>query len=249
MAPIQVPVIDDSLGKALPLGPVGRKRETVRRTRRTSVAQGPTTSADAALLRDLRKGADGAVEILLEKYQARIFSLAMSILKNESDAQEAVQDVFLSVVRNAGTFKGNSALYSWIYRICVNTCLMRLRGRRRAETVPLDEVMPVFTTDGEHARPVDDWSRDVERRMLNKELGDLIRQYTDELPDMYRVVFILCDVEGMSNGEAAQILGATVAAVKTRLHRARLVLRARLSRYLRDGRKDRLFPASARAAG
>jgi RNA polymerase sigma-70 factor, ECF subfamily len=191
---------------------------------------------DAALLSKLRLGAPAAVECLFDRYHGKVYGLAMSILKNNSDAEEAAQDVFLTVVRKADRFQGNSALYSWIYRICVNTCLMRLRKGRRTETVPIEEFLPVFTKEGAHARTVDDWSREVERRFLEKELGQVIKQFTDELPEKYRVVFALCDVQGFSYEETAQVLGLTIAAVKSRLHRARLYLRERLSRYLRDGR-------------
>ena len=191
---------------------------------------------DAALLSQLRLGAPAAVESLFDRYHGKVYVLAMSILKNKRDAEEAVQDVFLTVVRKADRFRGNSALYSWIYRICVNACLMRLRKGRRTETVPIDEFLPVFTQEGVHAGPVRDWSREVERRMLDKELGQVIRRFTDELSEKYRVVFVLSDIEGLSNEETAQILGLTVPAVKSRLHRARLYLRERLNRSLRDGR-------------
>jgi RNA polymerase sigma-70 factor (ECF subfamily) len=191
---------------------------------------------DAALLSQLRLGAPAAVESLFDRYHGKVYGLAMSILKNQSDAEEAVQDVFLTVVRKADRFRGNSTLYSWIYRICVNACLIRLRKGRRTETVPIEEFLPAFTRDGVHASPVEDWSREVERRMLNKELGQVIKRISDELSEEYRVVFVLSDVEGLSNEETAKILDLTVPAVKSRLHRSRLYLRERLSRYLRDGR-------------
>ena len=191
---------------------------------------------DEALLESLRNGTPGAVDELLRLYQGKIFNLAMSILKNESDAEEAAQDVFMTVIRKVGTFQGNSAFYSWIYRICVNTCLMRLRGKRRNETVSIEEFMPVFTDEGMHASPMDDWSKEVERDALNEELGRMIRKYTEELSEKYRVVFVLSDVEGLSNEETAKILGLTVPAIKSRLHRARLYLREQLSRYLQEGK-------------
>jgi RNA polymerase sigma-70 factor (ECF subfamily) len=187
---------------------------------------------DEVLLGLLRKGSPEGVSELLRLFQGKIFNLAMSILKNESDAEEATQDVFMTVIRKADTFKGNSALYSWMYRICVNTCLMRLRGRRRNDTVSIEEFMPVFTEEGMHASPMDDWSKEVERKALNEELGQMIRKFTDQLSEKYKVVFVLSDVEGLSNEETAQILGLTVPAVKSRLHRARLYLREQLSRYL-----------------
>jgi len=191
---------------------------------------------DSVLLEELRKGTPEAVENLFDRFHAKIYSLAMSILKNESDAEEATQDVFLTVVQKAHTFKGNSALYSWIYRICVNTCLMRLRGKRRGETVSIEDFMPVFTEDGMHASLISDWSKEVERKALDKELGQVIQRFTGDLSEKYRVVFVLSDVDGLSNEETAQILGLTVPAVKSRLHRARLYLRERLTRYLREGK-------------
>jgi len=203
----------------------------VRKTDNPPAAAG----GDDALLEGLRAGASSAVDELLRLYQGKIFNLAMSILKNESDAEEAAQDVFMTVIRKVETFQGNSAFYSWIYRICVNTCLMRLRGKRRNETVSIEEFMPVFTDEGMHASPMDDWSKEVERDALNEELGRMIRKYTEELSEKYRVVFVLSDVEGLSNEETARILGLTVPAMKSRLHRARLCLRERLSRYLQNG--------------
>ncbi len=193
---------------------------------------------DEGLLERLRKGAPGAVDELLRQYQGKIFNLAMSILKNESDAEEAAQDVFMTVIRKVDTFKGNSAFYSWMYRICVNTCLMRLRGKRRNDTVAIEEFMPVFTEDGMHASPMDDWSKEVERKALNEELGMMIRKFTEELSEKYRVVFVLSDIEGLSNEETAKVLGMTVPAVKSRLHRARLYLREQLSRYLKEGKVE-----------
>jgi RNA polymerase sigma-70 factor (ECF subfamily) len=193
---------------------------------------------DNVLLEELRKGTPQAVEMLFDRFHGKIYSLAMSILKNESDAEEAAQDVFLTVVQKAHTFKGNSALYSWIYRICVNTCLMRLRGKRRGETVSIEDFMPVFTEDGMHASLIDDWSKEVERKALDKELGQVIKRFTGNLSEKYRVVFVLSDVEGLSNEETAQILGLTVPAVKSRLHRARLYLREQLARYLREGKTE-----------
>ena len=199
-----------------------------------------TAGGDEELIAGLRAGSSSAVDELLRLYQGKIFNLAMSILKNESDAEEAAQDVFMTVIRKVGTFQGNSAFYSWIYRICVNTCLMRLRGKRRNETVSIEEFMPVFTDEGMHASPMDDWSKEVERDALNEELGKMIRKYTEELSEKYRVVFVLSDVEGLSNEETAKILGLTVPAIKSRLHRARLYLREQLSRYLQDGFAERM---------
>ncbi len=193
---------------------------------------------DNVLLEELRAGSEESVEALFDRFHGKVYSLALSILKNDSDAQEVAQDVFITVIRKVGTFKGDSALYSWIYRICVNSCLMRLRGKRRNETVSIEEFMPVFTEEGMHASLVDDWSKEVERNLLNKELGEIIQRYTDSLSEKYRVVFVLSDVEGLSNEETSEILGLSVPAVKSRLHRARLYLRERLTRYMTQGKVE-----------
>ena len=129
------------------------------------------------------------------------------------------------------------ALSTWVCRICVNTCLMRLRKGRRAETVPIEEFLPAFTKEGAHAGPVEDWSREVERRIPEKEIGQVIGGFAGKLPEKYRLVFVLCDVQGFSYEEAAQVLGMPIAVVKSRLHRVRLYLRERLGRYHRDGRE------------
>ena len=219
-----------------PQFPRGFRRDKAYGTLLREAAAAETSIADEALLSDLRRGAPESAEALFDRFHSKVFNLAMSILKNQGDAEEATQDVFMTVIQKADTFKGNSALYSWIYRICVNACLMRLRRRKRDGTVSIEDFMPVFTEEGLHANPVDDWSREVERRILNKELGQVIRKYTDNLSEKYRIVFILSDIDGLSNEETAEILGLSVPAVKSRLHRARLYLRERLSRYLKHGR-------------
>jgi RNA polymerase sigma-70 factor, ECF subfamily len=191
---------------------------------------------DGTLLSGLRLDVPAAVEALFDRYHGKVYGLAMSILMNRNDAEEATQDVFLAVVRKADRFQEDSGNHSWIYRICVNTCLMRLRKDRRRETVPIEEFLPAFTKEGAYASPVEDWSREVERRIPEKEIGQVIGGFAGELTEKYRLVFALCDLQGFSYEETAQVLGLTIAAVKSRLHRARLYLRERLSRYHRDGR-------------
>jgi RNA polymerase sigma-70 factor (ECF subfamily) len=190
---------------------------------------------DETLIRGLCLGAPEAVEALFDRYHARIYNLALSILKNDRDAEEAAQDVFVTVIRKASMFKGNSAFYSWIYRICVNACLMRLRKKRRDDAMFIETFMPAFDEVGRHAGPIDDWSKEVERKMMDKELGLVIRRLAAGLPEKYRLVFHLSDIEEVPNPETAKILGLSLAAVKSRLHRARLYMRERLTRYLRDG--------------
>jgi RNA polymerase sigma-70 factor (ECF subfamily) len=189
-----------------------------------------------SLLPELRPGAPAAVEALLDRYLEKAYGLAMSILMDNNAAEEAVRDVFLAVVLNGGRFHGNPAFPAWIYRICVEACRMRLRIGRRANAVPIEEFLPAFTEEDTHARPVANWSREVERRIPDKEIGRVIGRFTGELPEKYHLVFVLCDVRGFTCEETAQVLELTVSAVKARLHRARLCIRERVSRYLRDRR-------------
>lgn len=180
--------------------------------------------------------ASTAVEVLFERYQEKVYGLAMSILRNRSDAEEAVRDVFLTMAGEADRFQWNTELHFRIYRICVNLCLMRRRKGRRTDTVPIEEYLPVFTMEGAHAGPVEDWSREVERRTSDRELGRMIEGFAAALPEKYLVVFALHDVQGFSYGETAQVLNLTFAEVKSRHHRAKLYLQERLGRYLRDAR-------------
>jgi RNA polymerase sigma-70 factor (ECF subfamily) len=190
---------------------------------------------DNRIIKGLKKQDEQSVVDLIDKYQGRIYNLAISILRNEADAEEITQDVFMTVYQKIDSFKGDSAFFSWIYRICVNACLMRLRNRKRTDAVSIEEFMPVFTEEGRHASEIGDWSREVERRVLNRELGDVLRTFIAELSEKYRVVLVLSDVEGLSNEETANILGLTIPAVKSRLHRARLYLRERLEKYIKEG--------------
>lgn len=191
---------------------------------------------DDRIIEGLKSGEEWAVEAMIDRFNVRVYNLAMSILRNESDAEEIVQDVFMTVYNKIDSFKGDSAFYSWIYRICVNACLMKLRSRKRMESVPIDDFMPVFTGTGEHISMVNDWSREVEKKVLNRELGEVLRTFISELSEKYRVVLVLSDVEGLSNEETANILGLTIPAVKSRLHRARLFLRERLESYVMEGK-------------
>ncbi|MBE0603197.1 MAG: RNA polymerase subunit sigma-70 [Deltaproteobacteria bacterium] len=172
--------------------------------------------------------------MILDRYHGKVYALAMSLLMNRSDAEEASRDVFLEVMRDWNRFRSDPAPSSRICRICVDACLMRLRKDPRTKTVPIEEFLPVFTEEGAHAGPVVDWSREVGHRLPEKEFGRLIDGLTGELPEKYRVTFALCDVLGFSCEETAQVLDLGIAEVKSNLHRARLCLRERLGRCLQD---------------
>ena len=191
---------------------------------------------DAELVKRLKTGDREAFGALLRRYQGKVYRLAMNMTRSPQDAEEVTQDVFLAVYRKIGEFDGRAAFSTWLYRVASNAALMKLRGRRSEPHLSIEEEGPAFAPDGHFARPVADWSELPEDRLLSAERRRVLEQAIDALPPDYKAVVVLRDVEGLSNQEVAEILGATVLAVKSRLHRARLALRERLAAYLEAGR-------------
>ncbi|MGE5850585.1 MAG: RNA polymerase sigma factor [Candidatus Methylomirabilota bacterium] len=189
--------------------------------------------AEVDLIDRLRAGDATALEILMERYASRMYRLAHGITGNAEDAEEVVQDVFLTIFRKIHTFEGRSALGSWIYRITTNAALIKRRGRREDREVPLDLPFPDFLPDGHRAGDpaflTTDWSQTPEADLLSKETREILHRAIANLPDQYRVVVVLRDVQGLSNEEVAEVVGESVACVKSRLHRARMVLREHLT--------------------
>jgi RNA polymerase sigma-70 factor (ECF subfamily) len=194
------------------------------------------TVADAnrALVELLRSANPAGVEALMEAFATRVYRLAHGVTRNASDAEEVVQDVFVTVARRIGEFEGRSALSTWIYRITMNAALNKRRGKRAEVEVSLEEHLPRFHEDGhregDRSFLLADWSRTPEDELLSEEGRAAVRCAVDALPDHYRAVLMLRDVEGVSNEEAADTLGESVSSVKSRLHRARMALREQLTR-------------------
>ena len=194
-----------------------------------SVAQRRRPDRDHDLLEALRRHDPMAAERLVTTYGDRAYRLARSITGNEQDAEEVVQDAFCIVVRKIETFRGESAFGSWLYRIVANAAYQKLRRRQRAHRdVSLDEVLPVFDGQG-HFGPMPDWSACVDDPSVQTELRVVLSAAIKELPAVYRTVLVLRDVEGLSNLKIANVSGLSVSNVKSRVHRARLFLRKRLS--------------------
>ncbi|HYE92442.1 MAG TPA: sigma-70 family RNA polymerase sigma factor [Terriglobales bacterium] len=192
-------------------------------------------SDDATLLTRLRAGDAAAIELLMATYADRVFRLAYGVTRNDADAQEVVQDVFLTVFRKHASFQGRAALASWIYRIAMNAALNKRRGKRRDVETSLDADLPRFHADGhrdgDRAYLVADWSQTPEAEALSGEWRAVLTRAIESLPDRYRVVLILRDVEGLSNEEVAAAIDDTVGSVKSRLHRARMAVREQLTRH------------------
>jgi RNA polymerase sigma-70 factor, ECF subfamily len=192
------------------------------------------TSEELALVQAAKGGDIAAFEQLIKKYDRNVFRIAQHITQNREDAEDVVQDAFLKAYQNLKQFQGNSKFYTWLVRIAVNEALMKLRKRKTSKTVSMDE--DVETEDGSVPREVADWSPNPEQLFGQSELSDILAKTIQGLPTGFRTVFVLRDVEGLSTEETAETLGLSVPAVKSRLLRARLQLRERLSRYFKKKR-------------
>jgi RNA polymerase sigma-70 factor, ECF subfamily len=171
-----------------------------------------------------------AFETLVERYERKIFRLTQNITQNREDAEDAMQESFLKAFEHLGEFQGNSRFYTWLVRIAVNQALMKLRKRRPNE-VSLDQDLD--TGEDTIPREVEDWGPSPEDRYEQRELAGVLSEVISELAPPFRIVFQLRDIEELSTEETAEALGLTVSAVKSRLLRARLKLRQKLSRYFR----------------
>ncbi|HVP57732.1 MAG TPA: sigma-70 family RNA polymerase sigma factor [bacterium] len=180
---------------------------------------------DQELVRLTRRGDDRAFGDLVKRYQSKIYRLARRMTETDEDAEDVLQEAFVKAYRSLGQFKGESKFSTWLYRITVNLALMKLR-KRRPESVSLDA--PVSTDEGEVQRDFQDAGPDPLAKLESKESSAILDAAIAELPPGYRAVFILRHVEGLSTGETARILKVSVAAVKSRLHRTRIELRAKL---------------------
>lgn len=190
---------------------------------------------DRALLNRAQAGDISAFEELVGRHQDRVYGLALRMTRSEPDAAEIAQDTFLSAYQHLPEFRGEAAFGSWVHRIAANNALMRLRHQRVLEVVTEDPAEPEFTERGSLAEyPETDWSRRADDKILDDELGRAIREATDSLAEGYREVFILKDVEGMSYEEISEMLGISVPAVKSRLHRARLALRQAIDDFYKE---------------
>ena len=193
---------------------------------------------DEALVKIAQGGDNRAFDELVKRYQDKVYRLSFKILRHEQDAAEAHQDAFLSAYRGLKNFKAESTFSTWLYRIATNASLMKYRKRREPH-VSLDQSQ----SQNEDAEPlqVPDWTTQPVQDLLEAELIEVMFEGVDKLPDELREVLIKRDIDGLSNTEVAERLDLSVAAVKSRLHRARVILRDRLSKYFADRmtRRDR----------
>ena len=181
----------------------------------------PNEIDEKALLDRLRAGEDAAFAELMRAYGGRLLAVARRMLRSEEEARDAVQDAFLAAFRGLGAFEGDARLSTWLHRIAVNACLMKLRTRRRKPEEPIDDLLPTFLEDGHQAEPACGWREPGDERLAREQTRRLVRACIDRLPEGYREVLVLRDVEELDTVETASLLGLPPRAVQTRLHRAR----------------------------
>lgn len=192
-----------------------------------------TSVEDARLIEQLKARDGAALESLMAHYQVKVYGLAQRLTGNRQDAEEVLQDVFWRIFQRIDSFRGESKLSSWIYRITTNTALMKVRGRPKSHHIPIEEELgPAMTADGMIAEPVMDWTRLPSDELERKELARRLEEAVNQLAPDYRTVFVLRDIEGLSAEEACEVLDLSVPALKSRLHRARLFLRKQLADYM-----------------
>src|SRR6266508_611759 len=201
--------------------------------------------SDLSLVRRIKAGDEEAFEQMVRRYHARIYSLSYGVLRNAEDAEESTQDSFWTLYRKIRTFDESKKFFSWFYRVALNQAYSRAR-RRPVPTVPIDNTLPRFDERGHFlASDFPDWSSKVEDEVSARELAAKAGEYIAELPPAYRDVIWMADVEEMASADIAETLAISMPAFKSRLNRARLHVRERLTEAMRS---IPATPAAAEAA-
>lgn len=191
---------------------------------------------EKALLDRLKAGDDAAYDELVRSHGGRLLAVARRFLRSEDDARDAVQDAFLSAFRSIDRFEGNARLSTWLHRIVVNASLMKLRTRRRKPEQSIEDLLPDYLEDGHLEAPASPWRPVDLDGAEREELRELLVRSIEALPEGYRNVLMLRDIEELDTEETAETMGISTGAVKTRLHRARQALRGLLAPHLEEGR-------------
>lgn len=186
---------------------------------------------ESALVAKARDGDSAAFAQLVSRYERKIFRLAMHVTRDNEDAEEVLQETFLKAYEHLGEFKGHSKFYTWLVRIAVNESLMKLRKRKTGKSVSLDETFD--TGEDTVTREIAIWEENPEQRYSREELRRILDEAVDGLSPIFRAVFVLRDIDELSTEETASVLNISIPAVKSRLLRARLQLRDKLTRFFK----------------
>ncbi|MCB0358935.1 MAG: sigma-70 family RNA polymerase sigma factor [Bdellovibrionales bacterium] len=194
------------------------------------------TLTDSALIEQFLAGDHLSYEQLLSRYETKVFNLALRLTRNIEDAEEVLQDVFVTVFRKLEGFEGKAKFSSWLYRIAVNASFMKLRKRKQNKAVSINDFMAEL--ENQEIPDRQSYGAQSDARAITNEIQDELKGAIERLPEEYRTVFVLRDVQGLSNKEVGELLSLSVPAVKSRLHRSRLMLRRRLRRFYEDYRHE-----------
>ncbi|HYM60484.1 MAG TPA: sigma-70 family RNA polymerase sigma factor [Thermoanaerobaculia bacterium] len=189
---------------------------------------------DASFLARLKAGDSHAFERLVRSQAGPLLRVTRRFMRSEEDARDALQDAFISVFKSIAGFRAGSRLSTWLHRITVNSCLMRLRSQRRRPEEDIEQHLPRFLEDGHEVVPNVPWTESADTILQRTELRNLVRSLIDQLPDTYREIVLLRDIEELSTEDTAEHLGISPNAVKIRLHRGRQALRALLDPHMRE---------------
>jgi RNA polymerase sigma-70 factor (ECF subfamily) len=189
-------------------------------------------ASDGSLIAQIKSGSSDAFEELLGRYESKVYNLALRFTRNQEDAEEVLQDVFVTVFKKVGGFEGKAAFSSWLYRVIVNSAFMKLRKRKHGAAVSIEDVPEQARTSSIDAESIRQERSDAV--LQNRQLQEVLNAAILRLPDQYRAVFVLRDIDGLSNSEVGEILSISIPAVKSRLHRSRLMLRRKLQRMFDD---------------
>lgn len=206
-------------------------------THRTSGTSAAAVPSDEELVQRAQQDDERAFGMLVQRYESKVYSLALRMVRNPEDAEDVLQDTFLRAFRGIKSFLGNSTFSTWIYRIAANSALMRLR-KKQLPTVSIEDA-----EERETPISITDWKPGPVEQLLTQETLRAMEEAIESLPPEFRQVFILRDVEELSNAEVAEILDLSVAAVKSRLHRARLKVRNRLAFFFNEPNTRRAMGA------
>jgi len=194
-------------------------------------ANGSESVDEATLVAALRAGQEWAFEVMVRTFGGRLLAVARRFTRNEEDARDIVQTAYLSAFRALHTFSEQAQLSTWLHRIVVNAALMKLRSRKRKPEESIEPLLPTFQADGHHVEEFADWAAPADALLEREETRATVRECVSQLPDHYRTVLLLRDIEELSTQEVAETLGMTPTAVKVRLHRARQALSTLLRRH------------------
>jgi len=192
-----------------------------------------TPPDESQILAGLRKGDSAAFTRVLEIFGPRLLATATRMMGSEHDGQDVLQEAMVSCFKHIGNFKGESALYTWLHRVTVTAALMKLRTRKRRNEAAIEPLLPTFHEDGHRVESTrHEWAESSESLAQREEMRQIVRSCIDQLPESYRTVLLLRDIEEWDTAETAEALGVAQGVVKTRLHRARQALRTLLEPYI-----------------